>query len=79
MSMLTDAVMQSVISNLPNAESQMARDYLQSQIKEKSYELIERKASLVEMLEQKISAAKERNADAAVIGAYEKLLAQAQA
>lgn len=79
MSALTDAVTQSIIAGMPNSETAMVRDYMKEQIQTQQLERIERKAALVELLMSKLKKAREDNAEEAVIGAYEKLLAQAQA
>lgn len=58
-------------------QNAMARDWMSAQTKTMQQELVTRKAETIEIIEQKLEAAIGRSASQAVIGAYEKLLAEA--
>lgn len=75
-SVLIDGIIaQALTAN--NPEHAMARDYLQAQTKTMMQDLIVRKTETIELIQQKLKKAEEDKAPASVIGAYERLLAEA--
>lgn len=70
---LQDAIIGNIAASM-NGDVQNTRTAIAQYVKEKDLELIERKASTVELIEQKLKQAQDRDAAPSVIGAYEKLL-----
>lgn len=73
---LGEAMTQGIIAQM-NPMNGIVREMAAKQLTQLEDELIRTTATTVEIIEQKLEAAKERQASASVIGAYEKLLARA--
>lgn len=72
---LTEALTVAMTQGL-DPMANMTKDYGTTYVRNAKLDVVEKKASVHENIEQKLAKARERNADQSVIGAFERLLAE---
>lgn len=79
---MSNVLMDAIVGNIAgqmDGQQQTLRKAVDQFVDGQKLELVERQAQTIGLIEQKLKVARDNNAEASVIAAYEKLLAKATA